>query len=190
MDDTETIEQQIQRCTICQAHLPLTPRPIIQVSSTAKILIIGQAPGIKAHDSGKPWNDASGLRLREWLGIDNTTFYDKSHIAIVPMGFCYPGRGKSGDIGPRKECAPLWHTKLIQSMPISVTMLIGQYAQNYYLKDKLTLTKRVENWKSYLPQYFVLPHPSPRNNIWLKKNLWFENEVVPEMQQTVKKWLS
>ncbi|GAC34810.1 uracil-DNA glycosylase family protein [Paraglaciecola polaris] len=177
--------EQARNCRVCEAHLPLTPRPIIQGSQRAKILIIGQAPGLKAHQTQKPWNDPSGVRLRTWLGLSDAQFYDENNIAILPMGFCYPGKAKSGDKPPRKECAPLWHEKLIKYMAIKHILLIGQYAQSYYLADKLNLTQRVRNWQEYQPKYFVLPHPSPRNNIWLKKNPWFEEQVVPKMQSVV-----
>ena len=185
-DNSEAIISEIMSCEHCKNHLPLEPRPIVQGSSTASIVIIGQAPGIKAHDTNKPWNDASGERLRDWLGIDKNAFYNEKQVAIVPMGFCYPGKGKSGDLPPRPECAPKWHNQLIASMPLRVTFLIGQYAQKYYLQDDLKLTERVKNWRNFYPQYFVLPHPSPRNNIWLKKHPWFEQEVVPLMKEQVK----
>lgn len=175
-----------RNCTICTHFLPNAPKPIIQGSPSAEILIIGQAPGIKAHCSNQPWNDASGTRLRIWLGINEQQFYNPQKIAILPMGFCYPGKGPSGDLAPRKECAPLWHKRLIASMQIKHIFLIGQYAQRYYLNDTLNLTQRVANWRVYQPQYFVLPHPSPRNNIWLKRHSWFEQDVVPAIQQAVK----
>ena len=175
--------RQVRECSLCASHLPLSPRPIVQGSATSSILIIGQAPGIKAHDSHTPWNDPSGDRLRLWLGLTKQQFYDNKHLAILPMGFCYPGKGKSGDLPPRRECAPRWHNPLINLMQISVTLLIGQYAQQYYLQDDKTLTDRIKNWRDYLPQYFVLPHPSPRNNIWLKRNPWFEQDVLPCMRE-------
>nr|WP_194362755.1 uracil-DNA glycosylase family protein [Neptunicella marina] len=176
---------------MCSEQLPLIPKPVIQASSSAKLLIIGQAPGLKVHQTGTPWNDASGDRLRSWLQVTQEQFYDKKHIAIMPMGFCYPGRGKSGDLPPIPKCAPTWHKKLLQQMPdIQLTLLIGQYAQQYYLQDKYTLTQRVQNWRSYLPQFIALPHPSPRNNIWLKKNPWFEQELLPQMRQQIDKILS
>lgn len=187
--DCNTIISEINRCETCAGGLPNPPRPILQYGKNCSVLIIGQAPGIKAHDSMKPWNDASGERLRSWLGINHNTFYDANKVAIVPMGFCYPGKGKSGDLPPRAECAPQWHDRLITKLPLHVTFLIGQYAQKYYLKDELTLTDRVKNWRSYQPDYFVLPHPSPRNNIWLKRNDWFESEVIPEIRHQVAKLL-
>ncbi|MEM5497582.1 uracil-DNA glycosylase family protein [Paraglaciecola mesophila] len=167
--------------------MPLSPRPIIQGNQRSKILIVGQAPGIKAHETNKPWNDASGERLRKWLNLNVQQFYNPDNIAILPMAFCYPGKASSGDKPPRKECAPLWHKRLISSMQIKHVLLIGQYAQNYYLEDKRSLTERVKDWQTYQPRFFVLPHPSPRNNIWLKKNPWFEQQVVLAMQHAIAK---
>ncbi|WP_083879583.1 uracil-DNA glycosylase family protein [Paraglaciecola mesophila] len=167
--------------------MPLSPRPIIQGNQRSKILIVGQAPGIKAHETNKPWNDASGERLRKWLNLNVQQFYNPDNIAILPMAFCYPGKASSGDKPPRKECAPLWHKRLISSMQIKHVLLIGQYAQNYYLQDKRSLTERVKDWQTYQPRFFVLPHPSPRNNIWLKKNPWFEQQVVLAMQHAIAK---
>lgn len=184
---TDYLFSRVRSCSLCAAHLPLPPKPIIQGSSTSSILIIGQAPGISAHNSATPWNDPSGDRLRQWLGLEREQFYNEKQIAILPMGFCYPGRGKSGDLPPRKECAPLWHEALIDSMPIEVSMLIGQYAQDYYLKDGLKLTDRIKYWQDYLPNHFLLPHPSPRNNIWLKQNPWFEQDVIPYMREQMQK---
>lgn len=180
--------KEIRECSVCSDYLPLGPRPVVSASRESKILIIGQAPGTKVHHSGIPWDDASGRRLREWMGITPEVFYDTSKIAIVPMGFCYPGRGKSGDLPPRPECAPLWHKLLLDVMPnLELTLLIGQYAQAYYLKDKIktTLTETVRASKEYLPKYFPLPHPSPRNNIWLKKNAWFEEDLIPQLSRLV-----
>lgn len=182
---TDYLFSRVKSCSLCAAHLPLPAKPIIQGSATSSVLIIGQAPGIRAHNSATPWNDASGERLRHWLGLNREQFYDEKNIAILPMGFCYPGRGKSGDLPPRKECAPLWHKPLIDTMPIKLSLLIGQYAQDYYLKDGLKLTDRVKVWQNYLPNYFLLPHPSPRNNIWLKRNPWFEEDVIPHMQNQI-----
>ena len=184
---------EIRQCTACEPHLSHGANPVIQAHPNARLLIIGQAPGIKVHQSSIPWNDASGERLREWLGMDSDTFYDEQKVAIVPMGFCYPGKGKSGDLPPRKECAALWHQKVLQSLPnIQMTLLIGQYAQNYYLKDKATntLTETVRSWQAWAPEFLPLPHPSPRNNIWLKKNPWFESEVIPYIREHVSEHLA
>ena len=185
----EILLSEIRSCTVCAAHLPLGPRPIIRGKTSAKILIIGQAPGAKVHASGVPWDDESGKRLRSWLGVSTDVFYDESKIAIVPMGFCYPGRGKSGDLPPRPECAPLWHDRVFELLPnIKFTILIGQYAQMRYLGDqrKQTLTETVRNWRDYTTLgYFPLVHPSPRNGIWLRKNPWFEDEIVPLLKQKI-----
>lgn len=183
---------EIRSCTVCKEFLPNAPRPIIQASKTSKIVIIGQAPGQKVQDTGIPWDDASGENLRAWLNVSKELFYDKAHFALIPMGFCFPGTGKSGDLPPRPECAPLWHKQLLESMTeIKLTLLIGQYAQKYYLKNlnKRTLTETVKNYQTYLPEYLPLPHPSPRNNIWQKKNSWFKEDVVKILQGIVKKTL-
>jgi uracil-DNA glycosylase len=151
-------------------------------------LIVGQAPGLKVHESGIPWRDASGKRLREWLGVEEPVFYDTRRFAIVPMGLCYPGRGRSGDLPPRPECAPLWHERILSSLPyIRLTILIGQYAQAKYLGERrqATLTETVAAWKSYAPQFITLPHPSPRNQNWLKQNPWFDREIVPMLRKRV-----
>lgn len=185
----ESLASTIKRCNVCKDHLPFAPRPVLQISSSAKLLIIGQAPGTRVHATGIPWNDPSGKRLREWLGISPEVFYDVNQVAIMPMGFCYPGKGKSGDLPPRKECAPQWHNTLLEQLPnIQLTLLIGQYAQRYYLPDAkgLSLTKTVEQWQDYAPRYFPLPHPSPRNQIWLKRNPWFDEQVVPALQSAIK----
>ncbi|KAB0467555.1 uracil-DNA glycosylase family protein [Vibrio chagasii] len=184
---------EIRQCTACEPNLSHGANPVIQAHPNARLLIIGQAPGIKVHESSIPWNDTSGERLREWLGIGSDTFYDEQKVAIVPMGFCYPGKGKSGDLPPRKECAELWHNKVLQSLPnIQMTLLIGQYAQNYYLKERTTktLTETVKNWQVWAPEFLPLPHPSPRNNIWLKKNPWFENEVIPYIRKHISEHLA
>jgi len=178
----------VKSCTECKAYLPLGPRPVLQLSSNARILIVGQAPGIKVHNSGVPFDDQSGNRLREWMGIDKDTFYDEQKIAILPMGFCYPGKGKSGDLPPRPECAKKWREDLLNLMPnIQTTLIIGQYALNWHLKhdNKKNLTETVKAWREYSPSIIPLPHPSPRNNIWLKKNAWFEVDVLPELKQRI-----
>jgi uracil-DNA glycosylase len=161
---------------------------VVQASTKARIAIIGQAPGARVHASGIPWDDPSGKRLRSWLQMTDEEFYNPDLVALVPMGFCYPGKDKSGDLPPRSECAPLWHETLIQSMPgIRITLLFGQYAQRHYLGDRIrkNLTETVRAWESYLPEFLPLPHPSPRNGIWLRKHEWFEEEVVPALQQIV-----
>ncbi|HDY8157279.1 TPA: uracil-DNA glycosylase family protein [Vibrio vulnificus] len=188
----EPLLTQIRACQVCASALPLGANPVVQAHSEAKILIIGQAPGTKVHHSSIPWNDASGNRLRAWLDIEKPTFYDPKQIAIMPMGFCYPGRGQSGDLPPRKECAPLWHEVLLKHLPnIELTLLIGQYAQNRYLSNKpKTLTETVQNWQAWLPDYLPLPHPSPRNTLWLRKNPWFEEQTVPYLRQQVHQLLS
>ncbi len=180
--------QEIRACSICQAYLPNLPKPIIRASEQSKILIIGQAPGQKVQNSGIPWDDLSGKELRRWLGVSLKQFYDSNLFAIMPMGMCFPGMGKSGDLPPRKECAPAWHSKVLEKMPnIQLTLLIGLYAQNYYLKHNIskTLTETVQNFHLYLPKFIPLPHPSPRNKIWMKKNNWFEMNVVPFLNFTV-----
>uniref|UniRef100_UPI004048C8DF uracil-DNA glycosylase family protein n=1 Tax=Roseivirga sp. TaxID=1964215 RepID=UPI004048C8DF len=187
-----TLLSEIKNCTVCTAFLPNPPKPVLQVSTLSKIMIIGQAPGQKVQDSGIPWDDASGNNLRNWLGVDDNTFYDQNIFALVPMGFCFPGTGKSGDLPPRPECAPLWHKRLLEAMQnVRLTILIGQYAQNYYLADRVksTLTETVNNFREYLPKHLPLPHPSPRNNIWQKKNSWFKEEVIPVLQAEILKHL-
>lgn len=182
--------QQIASCTLCAKHLPHPPRPVVQATPESKIIIIGQAPGLKVHTSGIPWNDASGNELRQWLGVTPDQFYDRKLFALVPMGFCYPGKGKSGDLPPRPECAPQWHAPLLKQISKrALILLIGQYAQHYYLGErcKSTLTETVKNYKHYLPEYLPLVHPSPRNRIWMKRNPWFEDEVIPVIQKVVKR---
>jgi uracil-DNA glycosylase len=184
----EELLKEIRGCSICKDFLPYAARPIIRASKQSKILIIGQAPGQKVQNSGVPWDDASGNTLREWLDVSPDQFYNTNLFAIMPMGMCFPGTGKSGDLPPRKECAPAWHEKVLQKMPhIQLTLLIGKYAQDYYLKDaaKENLTETVKNYLEYLPNYMPLPHPSPRNNIWLKKNSWFKTDVVQVLQSTI-----
>jgi uracil-DNA glycosylase len=179
---------QIRACRLCEAHLPLGPRPILRARASARLLIVGQAPGTKAHESGIPWNDASGIRLRHWLGIEREAFYDEDRIAIVPMGFCYPGKGESGDLPPRPECGATWHGQLLPRLPdVRLTLLIGHHAQNHFLGPSRarTLTDTVRNFRAYLPAAIPLPHPSPRNTLWLKANPWFEDEVLPALRTAV-----
>lgn len=179
----------IRNCKVCEPYLELGANPIISASKKSKIVIIGQAPGRIVHETGIPWNDKSGDSLRNWLGVDKSTFYKPDIFALMPMGFCFPGKGKSGDLPPRKECAPLWHDQLLNYMEeIKLILLIGQYAQHYYLKDKCksNLTETVRNYQEYLPQYLPLPHPSPRNNIWMAKNRWFQAEVLTILKDQIR----
>ena len=171
--------KEIHSCEVCKNFLPNIPRPVLQASTQSRIVIIGQAPGQKVQNSGVPWDDQSGDELRRWLGVNKEQFYDDTLLALVPMGFCYPGKGRSGDLPPRPECAPLWHQQLLGFMPnVRLTILIGQYAQNYYLGEKLPLTETVKRFKDHLPSFFPLVHPSPRNRIWQKKNPWFKDDVL------------
>jgi len=188
--DLITLLEDISLCRICEGLIP-EPRPVLRAAHSARILIIGQAPGTKVHASGIPWDDASGRRLRSWLNVDSDTFYDPALFAIVPMGFCYPGKGKSGDLPPRPECASQWHHSLLELLPgIECTLLIGRYAQQHYLENNYpTLTECVQNWRRFAPTQFVLPHPSPRNQLWLRRNSWFEEETVPALQDHVAKIL-
>lgn len=183
----KTLLEQVRACTLCEKDLVDGVRPLLQVGKHAKVLIAGQAPGSKVHATGILFDDPSGNRLRDWMGIDRETFYDPQKISILPMGFCYPGKGKSGDLPPRPICAETWRKKLLASMPeIQLTLVIGQYALAWHLgKTEKNLTETVKNWKAYGEQIIPLPHPSPRNNIWLKKNSWFEAEVLPALQTRV-----
>lgn len=188
--DLEALLAQARACRLCEAHLPLGPRPVLRASTSARLLIVGQAPGTRVHATGLPFDDPSGDKLREWLDVDRDTFYDESRIAIMPSGFCYPGKGRHGDLPPRPECAPLWHPRLRALMPeIELTVLVGAYAQAYYLEDrrKGTLAETVRAWRAYLPFFLPTPHPSPRNKLWLKRNPWFEAEVVPELRERARR---
>lgn len=171
------------------------PRPVLQAHPSARILIAGQAPGRKVHETGIPFNDASGERLRDWLGVSRDVFYDPEQVAIVPMGFCFPGTGRSGDLPPRPECASLWRTRLLAELrDIRLTLVIGQYAQAYHVphhpKDKAALTAAVQDWQATWPHTVVLPHPSPRNNLWLRRNPWFESERLPALKPLVQQALA
>lgn len=181
--------EEVRACRLCATHLPLGPRPVVRASTTARLLIVGQAPGTRVHASGTPWNDASGDRLRAWLGLDRETFYDESRIAIVPMGFCYPGTApRGGDLPPRPECAPAWHPALLRLMPrIELTLLVGAHAQARYLGTtaKTGMTRTVAQWRDRLPAFLPTPHPSWRNTGWLRRNPWFEAELVPELRRRV-----
>jgi uracil-DNA glycosylase len=173
---------QVRACSLCE--LPLGPNPVLRADPRARLLIIGQAPGTKVHASGIPWDDPSGDRLRRWLDISRQDFYDESQLAIIPMAFCYPGKGKSGDLPPPPLCAETWHAALLKHLPaINTTLLVGKYAQDYYLgRSAETLTERVARWQDFAPQFWPMPHPSPRNQFWLRRNPWFEADVVPALQ--------
>jgi len=184
------ILREARACRICSASLPFGCRPVVQLASTARLLIIGQAPGSKVHRSGVPWNDASGDRLREWLKLDRSVFYDAARVAIVPMGFCYPGAGENGgDNPPRPECAPLWHQRLLRHLPdIRLTLLVGQYAQRYYLasRRKDSMRETVKAFAEYAPRFFPLPHPSWRCAVWMREHPWFEAVVIPQLRKAVR----
>ena len=182
-----TLLGEIRRCTLCAAELPLGPRPVLQAGREARILVVGQAPGTRVHSTGLPFNDPSGDRLREWLGVDRDTFYDPARIAVVPMAFCYPGRGTSGDLPPRPECAAAWRAAFMQRFErLELTVVLGRYAMDYHLgSGKQALTEVVRGWQTHWPARLPLPHPSPRNNRWLVRNPWFEAEVLPALRARV-----
>ena len=183
---------EVRACTVCEAHLDHGPRPIVQAGSRARIAIIGQAPGRRVHESGIPWDDPSGRTLRRWLGLTDDQFYDAELVALVPMGFCYPGSAASGDKPPRSECAPLWHERVLAELPVDrLDVIIGMYAQKRYVPDrKETLTATVADWASHLPNRVVLPHPSPRNQHWLTKNPWFEAETLPAVRTRITEFVT
>jgi uracil-DNA glycosylase len=187
MTKFSSLLNEVRGCTICASELPLGPRPVLQMDPKAHILIAGQAPGRKVHDSGVPFDDASGKRLREWLGVTRDVFYDPEQVAILPMGFCFPGSGKSGDLAPRSECAPAWREQLLSHLSqVEVTIVLGSYAQKYHFGEaSSSVTDLVKSWRTYWPNIVPLPHPSPRNNIWLRKNPWFEIELLPLLRQRV-----
>ena len=187
MFNIEALLTEVRMCRLCQEHLPLGAQPIIQLHPKSKILIAGQAPGIKVHKSGVPFDDASGKRLRSWLGLTREEFYNSEVVSILPMGFCYPGTGSSGDFPPRPECAKKWRYKLLSQLEsLQLTVVIGQYAQAYHLdKDRGSVTENVLSWEKYWPKIIPLPHPSPRNNRWLIRNPWFEEELLPRLQNRV-----
>lgn len=191
MENLQQLLNEVAACRLCESALPLGPRPVLRVALEARILIIGQAPGLKVHNSGLPWDDPSGDRLRGWLNIDREQFYRDARLGILPMGFCYPGKGKSGDLPPRPECAPTWHERLLQQMPqIEVVLLIGQYAQKRYAgDDEANLTERVRN-QSLDGRFISLPHPSPRNIRWFKQNPWFDEQLLPSFQRRIHPLLS
>jgi len=191
MSDLDKLLAEIRACRICAQHLALGPRPVLRVSATAKLLIIGQAPGTRVHESGVPWDDASGERLRDWLGMTAEVFYDETRVAIMPMGFCYPGRKPSGgDLPPRPECAEAWHSKVLAFIPgVELTLLVGGYAQRHYLGQAVgkTMTETVRAWRDHLPGVVPTPHPSWRTIGWQRKNPWFEKEVVPELRRRIRR---
>jgi len=179
----------VRECRACEKHLPLGPRPVLRAGESARILVVGQAPGARVHASGIPWDDPSGDRLREWMCLDKDRFYDESQIAIIPMGYCYPGRGKGGDLPPRRECAALWLDQLLARLPrIEVTLLIGLHAQRHFLgsRRKRSLTETVKAWREFAPEYLPLPHPSARNTPWFRSNPWFEHELLPVLREQIK----
>jgi len=186
-DALPSLLDDIRACTICTG-LPLGPKPLLQADSAAQILIVGQAPGSKTHEKGRPFDDVSGKRLREWLGVTEEQFYDPRLFAIIPMGFCFPGTGKGGDMPPRPECAPAWRKPLMEALPnIKLTLILGQYAMNWHLGDRKsrTLTETVNRWQEFWPDLLPLPHPSPRNIRWFKANPWFETDVIPVLQDRI-----
>ena len=188
-DPLARVLAEARACRHCEAHLPLGPRPVLRAAATARVVIVGQAPGTKVHETGIPWDDPSGDRLRDWLALDRESFYDETRIAILPAGFCYPGRQeRGGDNPPRPECAPLWHPRIRPLLPtVELTLLVGGYAQAYYLgaRRKRTMTETVLAWRDCLPDFLPTPHPSWRSTGWLRRNPWFEAEVVPELRRRV-----
>lgn len=192
MDSILALKENVKQCDLCSVSLPLGPKPIIQLASGSKILIAGQAPGKKAHEKGLPFDDASGDRLRTWLGVSKAEFYDEAQFAILPMGFCYPGKVKTGDLPPLPECAVKWRTNLLEALSgIQLTIVLGQYAMAYHLPEERSgVTQAVIHWKQYWPNTIPLPHSSPRNNIWLKRHPWFEEEVLPSLKSRVRDILS
>lgn len=185
----EGLVREARACTVCAAHLPHPPRPVLRVRKTARLLIIGQAPGRRVHASGIPWNDPSGQRLRDWLGLAPEVFYDERRVAILPIGLCYPGTVNGADLPPRKECAPLWHPRIVPALgEVRLTLLVGSYAQAFHLADlrKPAMTETVRAFREYLPRFLPLPHPSWRNSGWLKRNAWFEAELVPELRRLIR----
>jgi uracil-DNA glycosylase len=177
-----------RRCRLCEGLLPHGPRPVLRMAASARLLVVGQAPGRRVHESGLPWNDPSGDVLRGWLALERDAFYDAARIAIVPAGLCYPGTVGGADLPPRPRCAPLWQPRFRAALPnVALTLLVGMYAQRFYLKDlrKESLSETVKAYRDYLPEFFPLPHPSWRNRAWVRKNPWFERRVIPELRRRV-----
>lgn len=189
--DFDQLVQQVRACTLCKDVLPEGPRPVVQLSRSSRILVVGQAPGRKVHETGIPFNDPSGDRLRQWMGVDREQFYNEQQVAILPMGFCFPGTGKSGDLPPRPECAETWREALLARLDkVELTLVIGQYAQAWHLPDsRKSVTDNVKAWREYWPGLLPMPHPSPRNIRWLKSNPWFEQEVIPRLQARIRELL-
>ncbi len=178
----------VRGCRACESQLPLGPRPVLRARETARVLVVSQAPGARVHASGIPWDDPSGARLRTWMGLDADAFYDDSRIAIIPMGYCYPGRGHGGDLPPRRECASLWLDHLLAKLPyVELTLLIGLHAQRHFLgrRRKASLTETVKAWREFAPEYLPLPHPSARNTPWFQRNPWFEGELLPGLRERI-----
>ncbi len=188
MASLKVLLPRVRACRICEPSLPFGARPVVQLHEKARILIAGQAPGRKVHESGVPFDDVSGDRLRDWLGVDRDAFYDPKLFAILLMGFCYPGTGKSGDLPPRPECAATWHASLLATLThVKLTLVVGQYAQAYHLGvDAGSVTEVVRAWRDHWPAKLPLPHPSPRNQLWVSKNPWFTSEVLPALKRRVK----
>jgi len=183
--DLQTLLAEVRACRACADVLPLGPRPILQVGSAARLLVASQAPGMKVHQSGLPFSDPSGERLREWMGLSEKRFYDEDRVAILPIGLCYPGRASGGDAPPRPECAPLWRKRLLRHTPnLRLTLLVGAYSQSHVLGPG-SMTKRVRDFRAYLPHYFPLPHPSWRSRLWAEKNPWFAADVLPALREEV-----
>ncbi len=187
MSSFKKLLQDVRACTICEERLPLGPRPAIQIHPKARILVAGQAPGRKVHESGIPFDDPSGNRLRDWMGVSKEVFYDPGQVALLPMGFCYPGTGRSGDLPPRPECEPAWRRQLLDHLTnLELTIVLGKYAQAFHFgRSSVSLTELVKSWANYWPEMVPLPHPSPRNNIWLRKNPWFEEELLPPLRKRI-----
>ena len=189
----ESLLSAVRACRVCEAHLPWGPRPVLQAAATARILIVGQAPGARVHRTGVPWDDPSGERLRDWMGVSTDVFHDDSRVAIIPMGYCYPGRGNGGDLPPRPECAQLWLQPLLTKLPlIELTLLVGQHAQRHFLgkRRKESLAETMKAWAEYGPRYIPLPHPSPRNTPWLQRNPEFERHLLPELRRRIQSALA
>jgi uracil-DNA glycosylase len=189
-DAIKKILPEIRQCSVCAGHLPHPPRPIVQIGAAARIIIIGQAPGSRVHESGVPWQDQSGERLREWTGLAEKAFYDPAKVALMPMGFCYPGAENGADLPPRPECAPLWHNRLLPLLArVRLTLLVGIHAQSYYLQGgaaKATMTETVRGFAAHGPRLFPLPHPSWRSTGWMRRNPWFETDVLPALRKRVR----